>query len=133
MPQDASFGDNASVRSSESASVRGSASVGSNQSNNSCSSLGTSSSIGSDEEDGSVFHKVRMGGEDDTDMDDFVVHGGHDNPNDDQGEEAESLIFSTNEGNVALKLVCRAVKITGRVLLNLRGSMLLRKNRNLLG
>ena len=74
-----------------------------------------------------------MGGEDDTDMDDFVVHGRHDNPDDYEGEEAESPLFSTNAGKVALKLVCRAVQITGRVLLNLRGSLLLRKNRDLRG
>ena len=74
-----------------------------------------------------------MGDKDDTDLDNFVVHGGHDNPDDDEGEEAESPIFSTNAGKVALKLVCRAVQITGRVLLNLHGSLLLRKNRDLLG
>ena len=42
-----------------------------------------------------------MIGEDDTDMDDFVFHGGHDNSNDDQGEEAESPIFSIDAGKVA--------------------------------
>ena len=69
--------------------------------------------ISSDGGDGAFFEAVRMSGQDDINLDNFVVHGGHSDPNDDEGEEHESPIFSTNAEKLALNMVCRGIWIAG--------------------